>query len=50
MPDGALCILPGDGRTVGKELIDDRRIKKIDLTVRRARLPSRWQASRLTDS
>jgi acyl-CoA reductase-like NAD-dependent aldehyde dehydrogenase len=34
VPDGVLCILPGDGRTVGKELIENRRIKKIDLTVR----------------
>lgn len=33
VPDGVLCILPGEGRTVGKELVEDRRVKKIDLTV-----------------
>jgi acyl-CoA reductase-like NAD-dependent aldehyde dehydrogenase len=33
VPEGTLCILPGDGRTVGKELIEDHRVKKIDLTV-----------------
>lgn len=32
IPDGVLCILPGEGRTVGKELVVDRRVKKIDLT------------------
>jgi acyl-CoA reductase-like NAD-dependent aldehyde dehydrogenase len=32
VPDGVLSVLPGEGRTVGKVLVEDRRVKKIDLT------------------